>query len=67
MPQQQTDQDVRREILAMPIHAADAIGVAIGDEAKIMRMLLEKSLTATVVRFDGFGIDAAEQWDRARR
>ena len=61
MMQQQADELVGGEIIAAAIHAADAVGVAIGDEAKVVRMLLEKRRAAPVVLLDRLRVDAAEQ------
>ena len=42
MMQQQADDLVRRERVAAAVHAADAVGVAVRHEAKVVRMRAQK-------------------------
>ena len=52
---------VSAEIIATTIHAADAVRIAIGYEADVVRMFLQKCGTASIILFDRFGINATEQ------
>ena len=60
MMQQQANDLVRREIIATTVHAADAIGVAVGHQANVVRMRAEKFLAVCVIFLNRLGIDAAE-------
>ena len=59
--QQQADNLVRREGVAVTVHAADAVGVAVRHKAKVVRMRAQKLLGRPVIFLDGFRVDAAEQ------
>ena len=61
MMQQQANELVGGEIIAAAIHAADAVGVAIGDEANVVGVLLKKRRAAPVVLSDGLRVNAAEK------
>ena len=52
---------VRGEIVAAAVHAADAVGVAVGHQANVVRMLLQKGRAAPVILLDRLRVDAAEQ------
>jgi hypothetical protein len=60
MPQQQADELVRGDQPTAPVHAAHAVGVAVGHQTQVVRMFFEERLTARVVPRDRFGIDAAK-------
>ncbi len=59
--QQQANQLMRGKIIAAPIHAANAVGIAIRHETNIMRMLAQIRLALGIVFFNRFGIDTAKQ------
>ena len=61
MMQQQANKLVRRQIIAVAVHAADAVGVAVGHKADVVRMLPQERLAARVILNNRLGIDAAEQ------
>ena len=61
MMQQQADDLVRGQIIAVAVHAAHPVGVTIGHQANVMRMFFEKRLAARIILFNRFGIDAAKQ------
>ena len=66
MMQQQANDLVRREGVAVAVHAADAVGVAVRHEAEVMRMRPQEFLARPVIFLDGFRVDAAEQHVVAR-
>ena len=49
------------KIIAATVHAADAVGVAVGHEADVVRMRPQIRLAARVIFRNRFGIDAAEE------
>ena len=61
MMQQQANDLVRCERVAAAVHAAHAVGVAIGHKADVVRMAAEKFSAARVIFVNRLGIDAAEQ------
>ena len=52
---------VRGEIVAAAIHAADAVSVAVGDQAEVVGMLFEEGGTARVIRLDWLRVDPAKE------
>ena len=61
MMQQQANDLVCRQRVAVAVHAANAIGIAVGHEANVVRMSAEELPAAPVICDDRFGIDAAKQ------
>src|SRR5262245_57473656 len=61
MVEQKTNQLMGRKRIPASIHAADAVGVAIGHQANIVRMFAEIGRAGGVVLRDRLRIDAAEQ------
>src|SRR5262245_54453943 len=61
MVEQQANNLVGGQRIAAAIHAANAVGIAVCDEANIVWMFSQIGLAAGVVFLDGFWIDAAEE------
>jgi hypothetical protein len=60
MAQQEANDLMRRQELAITHHAANAISIAIGDQAEIRPLALEFALTVNVIPFNGFGVKPAK-------
>ena len=60
MGQQEANDLMRRQELAITHHAANAISIAIGDQAEIRPLALEFALTVNVIPFNGFGVKPAK-------
>ena len=61
MAQQKANDLMGGQITAATIHAADAVGIAIGHEANVVRMTAQIFLGRPIILEDGFRIDAAEE------
>ena len=65
MMEQQANDLVGGQRMAAAVHSANAVGVAVGHETEIVRMLFQIGGASSVIERDGLGIDSAEIRDRA--
>src|SRR6266576_941905 len=59
--QQKTNELVRAEVIPASIHSAHAVGVPVGHQADVMRMLSQERGAASIILFNRLRIDAAEK------